>query len=710
MVSVFDPEAPLPQFRSDLQLFRGPDDPDGSPTYNLLDPTRVRYFKISWAESHILQHLKPGMKVNELSDAIQQHSTLKIAPDEIMPFIEEAHRFGLLSLPRTSESLDMEVDYNKQNPLTWLLYNYLYIRIPLVNPDAFLTKTLHLVKPLGSPPALIAFGLICLFGLFLLIGRFDEFLNTFTYFFSLEGAITYALGISAVKIVHEMSHAYTAKNYGLHVPTMGVAFIVMWPVLYTDVTDGWKLRKRSERLAVSAAGVIAELIIAGLSTIGWVISPPGVFQSLFFVTASLTWISTLAINVNPAMRFDGYYMLCDLWGIDNLQPRAFSVTRWKLREWFLGLKVPPPEDDLTDQRIRGMIIYTIYTWIYRITLYIVIALFVYHTFTKALGVFLFFVEVVVFMLWPLLWEYQELRDLRDKMTLNPRSVATITVICMALAWFIVPLPHSVRFAAVTVPIDQQIVRAPFEAVLKTMNVKLGDKVTKGQELAVLDSKTVDKSLRSIEIQKELLEHQILVAGIREVDRPFIAEKQAELASAEEQYKAWKAKAAQMTLRSQTDGYVFEWDRDLRLDQPLYANEIIGKIAAQRTGDVMFYAPEADIDAVYEGQPMKFFTNSEHRMFRGKIIKVNQINAEFLPYPVLGSEHQGELPVTPLTSGQQQKLALIESFFTIHARLDDVDEPIQYGQSGYVLVDGPWKSKLMQLVRFLTSIFWKESAV
>ncbi len=92
-------------------------------------------------------------------------------------------------------------------------------------------------------------------------------------------------------------------------------------------------------------------------------SSPGLLQSVFFIVASVSWISTLVVNLNPALRFDGYYVLCDLWGVDNLQSRAFAVTRWKLREFFLGVNLPPPES-LISGRLKGYMVYSIYTWIY----------------------------------------------------------------------------------------------------------------------------------------------------------------------------------------------------------------------------------------------------------------------------------------------------------------------------------------------------------
>ena len=108
-------------------------------------------------------------------------------------------------------------------------------------------------------------------------------------------------------------------NLFLRITTMGVAFLVLFPVFYTDATDARNLASRHKRLALTAAGVIAELTIAGLATIGWAFSNPGHLQSICFVLASLNWVSSLLISANLAMRFDGYYRASDLLGVQNLE-------------------------------------------------------------------------------------------------------------------------------------------------------------------------------------------------------------------------------------------------------------------------------------------------------------------------------------------------------------------------------------------------------
>lgn len=700
-------DTPLPPFRSDLQLYKGPDDVDGSPTYNLFDPIRAQYYKVSWGESLIIKHYRSGMKPNDLIKEIEQNTTLKISFDDIKYFFEDAHRHNLLSLAKTSESVSKEAEVRKLHPLKWLLFNYLYLRIPVVNPNAFLKKTVSWVSPLASTPAYIFYFLIFISGLYFLIGRFDEFIHTFSYFFNLEGALIYGLAITAIKIIHEFAHAYTAAYYGIHVPNMGIALIVLWPVLYTNVTDSWKLAKRSQRLAISIAGIVAELVLAGFCTLGWALTPPGLIQSVFFVVASVTWISTLVINLNPAMRWDGYYLLSDLWGIDNLQTRAFAITRWKMHEWLLGIKIPPPEE-VSKRRLHWMIIYTIYTWIYRITLYIAIAVFVYYAFTKTLGVLLFIFEIAIFILWPLVWEFQELRAIKQHYTINTRLLITSAILFTLALWFFLPLPHEEEFPGITVPNHEQVLYVPNDSLVEKILVKRNEQVKKGQLLVLLKSPELDIEIAEMQLQKEILEKEIDILSIEEVDRPYIPEKEAELARIQAELESKQARKEELKLIAHSDGYLFAWDENLKNGQPVSKDQVLGKIGSSDFVKVICFVPENLLSTVKLEAPIYFKLYSDPKVLKGQVIRITDVRTEFLNYPQLASVFHGDLPTVQDPHG---KLTLLESYYPIEVALKPKEDvPLRYGQIGIVEMRGPWKSKFLVLIRYLTGIFIRESGV
>lgn len=709
-------ERVLPLFRRDLELYRGPDESDGSPTYNLFDPLKPQYYKISWQEALIFQLQKKGMNAQQLVEAIKKHSTLEISSDEIYTFFQLAARLNLLALPRPSEHVIQEEERGKSGWLNWLLINYLYFRIPLINPDAFLKRTLHWVVPFGSRTALIIYFFTILIGLILLIQRFDEFLHTFPYFFNVEGLFFYGVGITCVKVIHEFSHAYTAAYYGVHVPTMGIAVIVLWPVLYTDVTDSWKLAKRSQRLAISFAGVGAELVLAGLCTCGWLLTPPGVLHSVFFVISSATWIKTLAINLNPAMRFDGYYLLCDLWGIDNLRPRAFAVARWKLRHWLLGLDLPPPEEDLPTGRQWGMVIYSVYSWVYLLTLYTLIAAFVYYEFTKVLGIILFIVEVIVFIMWPFASEARQLYELRSSFTRNGRLITTSILCGLALAWWILPYPHLREFSGITIPAQEEEVYIPYPSYVQAIYVKRGDLVQADMPLVDLASSELTSEIKSNHLDEQILEREIYILGLQDSQRPFIGEKEEELAKIRAKGLALQSQLEQLRLTSKIDGTLLQWDENLKVGEFVAANKVLGKIGDQKSIHVICFVPENELKEIHPGQSAVFRFKYPLYQIRGQVKNVVSVRTLMLRYPQLASIYQGALPVTQeekveskgISSGQEP-LELLETYYPVEVVLDTEEEPLpRIGQVGDVQIRGPWRSYLMELIEYFQRVYVRES--
>ena len=707
----FPDDKPLPLFRKDLELYQGPDNTDGSPSYNLYDPVRSQFYQFSWGEAQILQYLQPGMTVTELIKVLDEQTTLKVIPEDIQRFFEYAARYNLLAIPKPSEILVQQAEKVRGTKYKWTLFNYLYFRIPLLNPDNFLSRTIHFVRPFASKFAFFIYFILSLAGFILLSGRLDQYLHTFTYFFNWEGLFVYALAITSVKIIHEFSHAYTAKHYGIYVPSMGFAFIVFWPVLYTDVTHGWKLWKLKQRLAISFAGIAAELTIAGMCTLGWAVTSPGYLNSVFFVISSATWITTLLINLNPAMRFDGYYLLSDLWGIDNLQPRAFSMTRWKLRKSLLGLNVPPPEEGISSKRLAGMMTYSIYTWIYRVLLYLTVAIIIYYKFTKALGILLFIIEIYVFLLWPIASEIYELKQLKQAFTKNLRIVMTSIVALFLIGWFILPIPHTINFHAITVPVKKQVIYVPHDAVVQKLYVKRGDPVKPGDPLILLHSKQLENEIANLYIQRAILQKEIINLTFDDANRPYIPEKSAELARILENLKRKIAQQEELKFHAETKGIVYKWDKDLKIGQSVSKDKVIGKIGDTKNIEVICFVPERMLRSVKLHQPAEFFASGSLSPVKGRIEKIHHVRAEVLHYPPLATLYSGPLPVTfDYKKPSNDQLKMVDSFYPVKIVLKKHTLPLRFGQVGYVRIRGTARSKLFDLIRYAISIIWRESGV
>lgn len=700
----------LPLFRKDLQIYRGPDDSDGAPTYNLLDPIRGQYYKISWKESLIFRSLKADMTAEDLAQEINKISTLQIQPDDLPPFFMQLAALDLLRISRGSEYYQKAAERQDQGFWVWLLYHYLYIRIPLINPDKFLAKALPYVKFLGSSRAFFVYTLITILGLYFVSRQWDAFIHTFTYFFNLQGIIIYALAITTLKIIHEFSHAFVAKRYGLHVPSMGIALIVLWPVLYTDVTDGWKLSNRNQRLAISFAGIAAELVAAGIATYGWALSSPGMFQSVLFVIASTSWISTLAINLNPAVRFDGYYILCDLWGIDNLQTCAFNVTRWKFLETFFGVKSPCPIENPPRGRITGLICYAIFTIVYRIFLYMAVALFVYYEFTKALGILLFFAEIAIFMVWPLTYEIKQVYMVRKSINMNSKTWLAAGIVSLALAWFILPLPTRESFPAAIQSIQEQAVYVPENSIIQQIAVSKGDSVEQGQTLLVLKSNDVLRLLGQSLLDQQLIEQEILLVSLDSSLQNYRSAKEAELSKARNRLEQMSKKRDLLTIKAEFPGVVYAWNDKLHVGNSVGEGTEIGRIAASKGLYAVAYVPEISIKDFSVGQRATVRSESRLVNYQGIVDLISTNRDIVLTHPALASYNRGPLPVMG-ESNEGAPLYLVESYYKVFVKIeaDDKNE-FFYGEPVEVEIRGPWRSKLFSFFNYLYTIYLRESSL
>ncbi len=696
----------LPTLRQDVQLMEGPPEPDGSPTYSLYDPVRASYFKISWAEAVVFENLKSNMKMADLVQAIKKRSTLQVTPESLNAFFLDAERLGLLSLGHESEEYIKEAEARKQGWFMWLIMHYLYIQIPLFRPDNFLTKTVKYVRPLFSKWAIAFYAVLLLSGLVLLISRFHEYINTFTYFFTFGGFIAYALAISLVKVIHEFAHAYVSKSVGIRVRQMGVALIVFWPVLYTDVTDSWRLSSRLQRFKISFAGIAAELVIASIATWGWILTDPGILNSIFFVISSVTWISTLAVNLNPSMRFDGYYLLCDLWGIDNLQWRAFAYTRWFYRKWLLGIDMPMPEP-LSTKRQVGFLVYSIVTWIWRLSLYIFVAVFVYYKFTKTLGIFLFILEIAIFILWPLWGEICQVWKLKELIHLNKRLLATLSVLALFLAWFTIPLPHSQTFVAITAPREEQQVYAPYDGVMQKIYVARDQVVQPGDKLFEMTSFPLENRIKILKEDKAMKEREVILAQMNPQDRALIKEKTAALRQSESELKALQSLKQNLTLYAEIGGVIYQYDEYIHEGQPVKKDTVLARISPLNKASVDAFVPETDVKNLKVGQEVTFFTHNYRESYKGVISSIIPSRDQVLSYPQLSSLHGGELPTTQ--ESETNRLLLVESYYQVEVDIDN-NPPYRIGMTGYIEVRGERISYLGHLLNYLTRIFYRESTL
>ena len=477
-------ETRLPALREELRLLPAAANHDGSPAWMVQDPVNNRFFRIGWIDFELLLRWAEGSP-QAIVEAVCAETTLSVEESDVAALVAFLDQHSLLRADsaQSVDQLRQRAQLQQKSVYTWLLHNYLFFRIPLIRPQVGLALILPWVSRLFTRTTAIVVMLASLLGLFLAARQWQVFVSVVVDHMTWSGVLGYAVALVFAKALHEVGHALTATRYGVRVAHMGVALLVMFPMLYTDTSESWKLTRARERLAIASAGIVTELGIAGLATLAWSLTPDGGVRNALFFLATTSWVLTLLVNASPFMRFDGYFIISDVLDFPNLHERSGALARTWLRRNLLGVKDPWPER-LAGNGNAALIAFALATWIYRLVVFLGIALVVYYFFFKILGIFLMIVEVVWFIARPIWSEVKIWWSRRTEIKTN-RIVMSALLGAVLLAASLVPWQTSVKGVGWLHPERQHVVFSPLAGKLTSLAAE--GAVKEGQILFTLES-------------------------------------------------------------------------------------------------------------------------------------------------------------------------------------------------------------------------------
>ncbi|MCA1907246.1 MAG: HlyD family efflux transporter periplasmic adaptor subunit [Magnetospirillum sp.] len=628
----------LPALRDELAVLPGPAAHDGAPTWTLHDPLTNRFFRLTWSAFEILSRWHLGAARAVVAD-IRRHTLLEVDEEDVQGLAAFLARSQLLK-PQGSRDVDRLLashDAAKTSWLTWLLHHYLFFRLPLVRPDAVLERTVPWVRWLGSSRFRRATLLALLAGLFLVARQWDAFAATLVDQVSLPGLAAFGIALGLVKMVHELGHAFTAKHFGCRVPAMGVAFLVLWPMLYTDVNEAWKLTDRRQRLWVGGAGIVSELMVAAWATLAWGLLPDGTLKSLAFTLAATTWVSSLAINLSPFMRFDGYFLAMDALDQPNLHPRSFALARWHLREVLFGLNEAPPEP-LPNATRLWMTVFAWAVWVYRLALFLGIALLVYHFFIKVVGVVLFVVEIGWFVLRPIAGELAEWQKRWPAIRAARRWRWPLAGGLIVLALLAAPVSGRVAAPAVLKAQSHVGLYPPQPALLDKIAVVEGQQVEAGAIVATLSNPDTALRLTQIDNRVAILKYELSAMGF---DDEFRARSKAvaeELETTLAAQAALRAELERLTLRAPQSGTVIDVSPGLQPGQWINPQEAVAGLRQGAT--IEAYVDEADLAGLKAGDSAQFIPEGSGKAIAATIDVIDRVAVKTLSEPILATQYGG----------------------------------------------------------------------
>ncbi len=594
----------LPPLRKSVTVAFNGYDPSGKPQWTMHDAARNRFFLLGWLEYEILKRWALGTPAAIIAE-IDRDTTLQVEAEDVTRFQEYLTRHFLIqqNAYEISRSATEQNLFRNEKMLPWLVSHYLFFRIPLFRPDKFLAQTRIIGKILFHRGTVFFMAVLAAIALFQIGNRWDDFLHSFPALFTAKGMMYWLFAFLICKFMHEFGHAYRCKSYGVPVPVMGIALLVFWPVFYTDTTLSWSLNHK-QRLRIALSGIWVETYVTIIAALVWCNSTNLIIHSITFTIITINWMASLLINVSPFMRFDGYYVLSDWLNMPNLQPRAFALMKWQIRQWLFGWDEPRPEK-LTPRMHAFLVTYAVCTFVYRAIVYVAIAFLVYHYFFKLAGILLFVVEVYYFMLAPLVAEVRYWVHYRQNFSANPRTLITVSVTVVLCLLCFLPINNSVRLPA-TLSYQHQFLFVPKASILQTALPAVGTRVQQGQVIINLVAPELDQELVEARLGYRKLMNQLRVASVNLLSSGQEQVLLSSLNQAKAEYAKKYAAREHLTLRAPFDGVISETASDLTPGDTVQKNSWLADVIQPNNLHVEAFVASADRDRVKPGLQGYFY--------------------------------------------------------------------------------------------------------
>lgn len=666
-------------------------------TYLVEDEITGRFFQIGYGQYVFLTMLDGNRTV---STALMKSASLArenaIDETEAASLCKWAIESGIIqsetgnSTARRIEQLERQ---ERQQYLSYL--NPMMLRFKLFNPDPLVTSLVRLFGWMVSPLGLMVWITVTFLGSLQLLRCWGTFVSNRIATFGANDLIWIAVAWVILKLIHETAHSVVCKRYGGRVNSCGVLLLLLIPLPFVDVTSSWRFESKWKRMLVSAAGMMAEVFIAAIACFVWANADPGPLKyhaGNLIISATL---HTLIFNVNPLMRFDGYYIMADWLEIRNLaqQGRTWVKTRAK---WIFFGSSPSPVNE-TGFRALAVQVYGVLSmgWFVLIAVGLSLAcsslIEGFGLLVATIGLFMWIGIPTIQLTRFLIWGSETERPNRLRFLLACCCFSLLLTITLGYC----PSPTVVSAPLVVDFSEASVVRAKSPGFLSPIPWNDGDRIKKGDLIASLENPDLEFQLNSLLIDIQISKMKINSLHTNNQQAQLQLE-QERLFAMIEQREELEAQIADLHLRSPQDGIIIGRELNTKPGTYMLPGDELLTIAEPTQIHAIALAKQTDFEWLRESinQPVSIdlFGSGRWEPLQGVIHKVHPRATVNVPHESFSAQVGGALAVVPRQQvenhefEQSDEMILVEPRVKLEIKFDDSAVPgLLVGQTGQMRV-------------------------
>ncbi|MBI4719594.1 MAG: biotin/lipoyl-binding protein [Planctomycetes bacterium] len=667
----------------------------GTPAYVVRDPITFDSQRLSAADYEVFCRIDASRTLGEIFTELVRRGSA--APEDEEPFyrfVMNLHGLGFLHLPIADEKLlYRRYRLKERSRRRQKLLGILFLRIPLWDPSAFLERTVRYARPLFTRTAFVAWLALMAAAAFVVVRRWHDLAQPLQGLLAARNLAAMWLTLIGLKIFHEFGHAYACKHYGGHVPEMGVYLILFTPCAYMDATASWGFTRKLHRIIVCLAGMYVESIIAALAVFAWAATGPSPLNSLAYNVIFLASAVTVLFNINPLMRYDGYYILSDLTEVPNLRARSSRHLLTMAKRRLLGLV---DGEERPPRRLAALLLgYGVAAAIYRVSLLLAIAaLLASKMFLVGAGLALLYLGgamiSAVRRLMTYLWHSPETVPVRRRAV----ALGIVALGAIPAALVLVPLPRHVYARGVVAAERETTVRTREPGLARRLALTWNQRVEAGQVLAELDG---DEPLERIaQAQAQVRFAETRRDALRPVDAAQALQEEERLIAYRQALEEGRRRLERLNIRAPAGGRVVSCIRPSQTGMYLNEGAPIATLAAGHWRVRAILPEEAFVAAAPRvGQTVEFrAAGTAGHAHSGRIAEILPAGSRIVALPALTQLGGGRIAVTP--EGYEAAEPYFEVVVDLGVDCSADDEPaggsaagcLRYGMTGTVRLAGP----------------------
>jgi len=678
----------------------------GNLWYVVRDPLSNQFARISPAAYFFACRLRLTRTIEHI-----WRECLELYPDdaptqqEVIQLLAQLTQLNLLSsdLPPDATMSFRRQQKTEGKELQGKVINFLFFRTHLVDPTPLLDVLLPWFKPVFSRFGLILWSIVILAALKIVIEHWRDISDQSNGLFAPSNIFLVYVAAVITKCWHELGHGLVCRNFGGEVRSLGVMILIFTPLPFVDVSSSWAFPRRHQRMLVGGAGMLFEFFLAAIAAFFWVSTHAGPLNALAYNIMALSSITTLLFNINPLLRFDGYYIFSDWAEIPNLAQRSLLHIKYLIERYIFKVRhsLSPAQ---SPSEGHWLWVYGVASGLYRVFLIWTIFFVLAQQFL-GLGLVL---AIFVICLWVGIPLVKVIRYLaRDPLLdrCRPRAIGisagTVTALILFLA--LIPMPHHFRAPGVVQADVSSDIYTQASGYVEEILIPSGSTVHAGDVLMRLADPLME--MRIQQAQYQVRAGEVTISSLD--DASLVAGKSArmQLDSARDRLRDLLEQKNNFEVRAPFDGIWVAPNVSDRIGSWVPRGIPVGEVV--QPGHFRFAAVVAQDQAadLFSG-PLNSAQVRLHGqsdvMIKTESIRIIPSQQRVLPSAALGWSAGGDIDVTrDDTSG----LTALKPFFEVYAELDPSSSAfLAQRRTGVIRFSAKWEPLLTQGIRRMRQLF------